>query len=466
MNPIDTVVKFFQKGPVVRVAPSPTGNLHVGLARVALFNYLFAKRHGGKFLLRIEDTDRERSKREFEKDILDSLAWLGLGHEGFCRQSDRTDIYRNHLTRLLETDKAYLSREPKKDDPGILVEVVRLRNRGGNIEFTDMIRGDISLDTTELGDFVIARNINDPLYHLAVVVDDFEAGITHVIRGEDHISNTPRQILIQEALGFPRPLYAHLPLLLAPDRSKLSKRHGAVSLSEYRNEGFLPEALLNYLAFLGWNPGDNREILSLHELGELFSLEQVQKGGAIFDMEKLRWYNREYLKRSPSSLIEAIEVFLPEEVRSAEGYTQERLTRVIPTLLERIATLREVSILGKEGELSYVFSEPSYPTEKLYWKDERDPVKTHERLLAVRSLLENLSEQSFSAEETKEVLWGYAEKEGKGSVLWPLRVALSGKDKSPDPFTLAGILGKKETLIRIDSALQKLSSCTPNTSRS
>ena len=239
----------------VRMAPSPTGNFHVGGARTALFNFLFAKQNNGKFILRIEDTDKERSKKEFEDDIFESLEWLGLKYDEFCRQSERGEIYRNYVEKMLNNDSVYEAED----------KVIRFRNPNKKIKFNDLVRGEIEFDTTELKDFVIAKSVDEPLYHLAVVIDDFESGITHVIRGEDHISNTPRQILIQEAIGAPRPLYAHLPLILAQDRSKLSKRkHGeSVSLDYYRNKSYSPEAIINYLALLGWNPGTEQEIFTL-----------------------------------------------------------------------------------------------------------------------------------------------------------------------------------------------------------
>ena len=271
---------------IVRMAPSPTGNFHVGSARTALFNFLFARKNNGKFILRIEDTDKERSKKEFEDDIFESLEWLGLKHDESYRQSERGEVYKSYIEKMLDEGSVYES-----DD-----KVIRFKNPNKKIKFNDLIRGEIEFDTTELEDFVIAKSVNEPLYHLAVVIDDFESGITHVIRGEDHISNTARQILIQEAIGAPRPIYAHLPLILAPDRSKLSKRkHGeSVSLDYYRNKGYSPAAIINYLALLGWNPGTEQEIFTLEELIKVFDLSRVHKGGAIFDEKKLAWVNRKH----------------------------------------------------------------------------------------------------------------------------------------------------------------------------
>ncbi|MBT3283058.1 glutamate--tRNA ligase, partial [bacterium] len=226
-----------------RIAPSPTGDLHIGTARTALFSYLFAKQNNGKFVVRIEDTDKERSTKESESDIFNGLKWLGLKEDELYRQSERTDIYKKYIQQMLDASTAYVSKEESKAKAGEQVEVVRLKNEGKKVEFEDMVRGKIEFDTTELGDFVIARSIDDPLYHLAVVVDDHEMAISHIIRGEDHISNTPRQILIQEALGIERPKYAHIPLILAPDRSKMSKRRNATSITEYRQKGYISSAL-------------------------------------------------------------------------------------------------------------------------------------------------------------------------------------------------------------------------------
>lgn len=285
---------------IVRFAPSPTGPLHIGGARTALFNYIFAKQRCGKFILRIEDTDKERSEKKYEEDILSGIQWLGIVPDEVYRQSERTEIYKKHLNTLIKNGSAYVSREKKKEGDGE-IEIVRFRNSNKLVSFQDIVRGEVSFNTTELKDFVIAKSVTEPLFHLAVVVDDFEMGITHIIRGEDHISNTPRQILIQEALGAPRPLYAHIPLILAEDRSKLSKRkHGeSVSLAHYRKLGIAPDAMNNFLALLGWHPSasDASEVMSLDELVAQFQLERVQKGGAVLDESKLNWLNKQYVKK-------------------------------------------------------------------------------------------------------------------------------------------------------------------------
>jgi len=441
---------------ITRIAPSPTGHLHIGTTRTALVNFLFARHHGGTFLIRSEDTDRARSTREFEDAILEGLAWLGLEHDGFVRQSERVGVHREYLERIIAEDKAYVSKEESKQNPGETVEVVRLRNPGKSITFVDEVRGEITFDTTELGDMVIARAIDDPLYHFAVVVDDFDTGVTHVIRGEDHISNTPRQILIQEAIGAPRPVYAHLPLILAPDRSKLSKRHGAVSLTEYRNAGYLKEALLNYLALLGWNPGTEQEVFTLDELIAAFDLGGVQKGGAIFNTEKLTWYNREHLKRMPESAFEEeVRARLPEEhsvlLNGENPVYTERFQRLLPTIRERTTLLADITLDAEAGEYHFIFFDPAPAAEMLAWKDDTSPKMAAERLQKVQMLLDTIPEFP-TPEEAKSALWPYAEEEGRGAVLWPLRVALSGRQKSPDPFTLIHILGRTEAVQRLKKA--------------
>ncbi len=444
-----SIFSLFRKRPVVRLAPSPTGLLHVGTARTALFNVLFTRKYGGRYIVRIEDTDAKRSTKEFEKNILEGLSWLGLSGDALYRQSERRAIYRRHLERLMREGRAYESDEESKERPGERVKVVRLRNPDKVVTFHDEIRGDIATDTTELGDIVIARSIDDPLFHLAVVVDDLEMGVTHVIRGEDHISNTPRQILIQEALGAPTPRYLHLPLLLGKDRSKLSKRHGAVSMDWYRDEGFLPEALVNYLALLGWTPPGDAEVLSLHELITLFDPARLHRAGAIFDREKLTWLNHQYLRAlSSDAYFKALKDFaaragqaLPEDLpsrRFIEGVVHERATTLKAALEECI-------------DATYVRSRPRFAREGLFWKDITDAAVIAGNLRAVGEVLATM-EEPRSPEDIKRAIMPTAEREGRGATLWPTRFALSGRDKSPDPFTLVWILGKTEALYRIASA--------------
>jgi glutamyl-tRNA synthetase len=445
---------------VTRFAPSPTGFLHIGGVRTALFSYLYARQNSGKFVLRIEDTDKARSTSEFEKDIMDGLAWLGLRHDEFFRQSERADIHKKYLQTLIDNGTAYISKE-KVEKEGDREEVIRFKNPNKKVVFDDLIRGKVEFDTTELGDFVIAKSLDEPVFHFAVVADDFDAGITHVIRGEDHISNTPRQILIQEAIGAPRPIYAHLPLILAEDRSKLSKRkHGeAVSLQFYRNQGYLKEALINFIGMLGWNPGNDEELLSLDDFIAKFSIEKVQKGGAIFNTEKLKWINREYIKKMPPdeilAIVSAKMLNIPKDV----------LERALPSITDHISVFGDIDLLAKNGEFDYlekdfISKSGNFPKEKMFWKGESDVVSTTEHLRYVLEILKKLSQTSTpnpTAEQIKTALWDYATEKGRGQVLWPLRYALSGKDKSPDPFVLIEILGMATAIERINAAIKKLS---------
>ncbi|MDD5356769.1 MAG: glutamate--tRNA ligase [Candidatus Pacebacteria bacterium] len=436
---------------VTRFAPSPTGLLHAGNYRTAVFSYLFARQNKGKFVLRIEDTDRERSKKEYEDNIIESLKWLGLEHDEFHRQSEKVASHKKHLQNLIDKGIAYISHEEKDGKPS---DVIRFKNPGTKVTFKDLIRGEITMDTTDLKDFVIAKSVDEPLFHLAVVVDDFEMGITHVIRGEDHISNTPRQILIQRAIGAPEPIYAHLPLVLAPDRTKLSKRKGALAISEYRDRGYLPEALLNFMAFLGWNPGTDAELMSLDELVEKFDLSKVQKGGAIFNEEKLKWLNKEYIKKLPQIELEK-QVFAEFE-KAGKKFESHMFKKMLPLIVDRISTFGEAKEIAQSGEFDFFEKQPEYEIEKVLAKKEPSKTKTAERLSEVSKLLAGVSESEWNQGGIKSAVWDYATKEGKGEVLWPLRVCLSGLDKSPDPFTIAEIVGKKETLERIKIAVEKL----------
>lgn len=434
-----------------RIAPSPTGVLHVGTARTALFNYLFAKQNDGEFIIRIEDTDKERSTKEFEENILNGLAWLGLTHDELHYQSKDVDYHKTAIETLLQTDKAYKSEEESIKEPGKTVTVIRLRNPGKTITFTDLVRGEVTFDTAELGDFVIARSIDDPLYHLAVVVDDHRMDITHVIRGEDHISNTPRQILIQEALHYERPIYAHLPLILGEDRSKLSKRHGATAVDSYKEQGYLKDAFCNYLALLGWHPEGEQEIFTLDELIKNFDLTRVQKGGAIFSLEKLDWINKQHMANLSDE--EYMEYLQTEEFESLPQYSEERLIKMLPIIRERLHKFNEFT----SEEFAYFFTTPTYEIDQLLFKGKGDLTNTKKHLEYAKNTLSELQNEVWSdSEALKASLWDYASEMGRGDVLWPLRFALSGKEKSPDPFTLLSILGKEESFTRINAALEKI----------
>jgi glutamyl-tRNA synthetase len=329
--------------------------------------------------------------------------------------------------------------------------VIRFKNPNKVVTFVDELRGEISFDTTELGDFVIAKSLNEPLYHLAVVIDDGLMGITHIIRGDDGISNTPRQLLIQSALGYKRPIYVHLPLILGKDKTKLSKRHGAKSIEEFKEDGFLKEAIINYIAFLGWNPGDEREFFNIEELVNNFDIKGLSKSGAVFDEEKLIWFNRHYIKNIKSNeFLNKVRENLPPE------YSTELINKLEPMFRERVSVWSDISKMHKEGELSYYINEPTLNADNLIWK-KSDKQKT---ILALEEIIKRLEENKNwdSPEEIKNVIWDFAEKEGRGDVLWPMRYALSGKEKSPDPFFIAYILDKEITLKRLHTALSMLKS--------
>lgn len=470
-----------------RIAPSPTGPLHVGTARTALFNYLFAKKNGGKFILRVEDTDLERSDKKYEKDIFEGLSWLGIeadespekgGSYGPYRQSERIHTYKKYIEKLLAEGKAFYCFHSEKElaeekeklletkkpplhlceyrtldprDAKILAKtkldhVIRFKTPlGRKITFQDTVRGEVSFESDLVGDFSIARKIDSSLYHLAVVIDDEEMEITHVIRGEDHIANTPKHILLIEALGFRPVIYAHIPLILGPDRSKLSKRHGATSVGEYREAGFLPEALFNFMALLGWNPGDNQEIFSKEELIEKFSIEKVQKSGAVFDITKLEWMSGEYIRNTPiRKLIKLSKPFFPKN-KKGDDYLQKVLVLEQP----RLKKLSEL-----EEKTDYFFAEPIYDKELLRWKDMKDDEIIQSLNISLKLLQKIDSVEKAELEKTflNEIGAG-----DKGRILWPLRVALSGKKASPGPFEIMEVLGIEESKKRLKTAKNKLS---------
>ena len=437
---------------VTRFAPSPTGFLHLGNYRTAIFAYLYAKKNKGDFVLRIEDTDKERSKKEYEENIIESLKWLGLSYDKFYRQSEYIDKHKFYLEKMIKEGSAYISKEEAKDGSGAMKELIRFKNPNIDVTFQDEIKGEVTMNTKDLGDFVIARNLNEPLFHLAVVVDDFEALVTHIIRGEDHTSNTPRQILIQRAIGAPTPIYAHVPLVLGMDKLKLSKRRDALPLTEYRNRGFLPEAILNGVAFVGWNPGTEKEIFTRAELIESFDLSRVQKSPAVFNEEKLDWFNKEHMKLLPMAEIEKnILEWLPEEMKN-----NVIAPKLVPIIFERISKWGDVKDMAERGELDFFFKQPKYDKDKLVYKNSSQEKASDNLKIAVK-VLKNLDENNFTAENIKNTLMLIADagegKSSRGELLHPVRYVLSGLDKSPNPFIIAYILGKNETLSRLQKAI-------------
>lgn len=449
---------------IVRFPPSPTGLLQMGNVRTLLFNFLFAQKNKGDLIVRVEDTDKERSKKEYEEAMLFSLDWLGINYTNrnhVWRQSERTEIYKSKMQELIKNGSAYIAEEQKTvsdqmgDGPR---NVVRFKNPGGKIKFTDLIRGEVEIDVSDLGDFIIGRNIEEPVYHLTVVVDDTESGVTHIIRGDDHISNTPRQILLIEALGGTRPIYAHLPLVLAEDKTKLSKRkHGeSASLKFYIEKGYEKEAIINFLALIGWNPGTEQEIFTIEELIEQFDITKVQKGSGVFNIEKLNWISREHILRQDrntqkSKLLENLE----KTKYKNHPKLQDNLfvDNLLSILIERIHRWGEICEWVESGEFDYLFESPTLKKDLICWKksNKEDTVVYLENIL---DIMEANTEKDKIISNVKEL----AEKIGKGEILWPLRYCLSGKEKSPDPFTLVKILNIAEIKTRINEGLNVLKS--------
>jgi glutamyl-tRNA synthetase len=432
---------------VTRFAPSPTGLPHFGTAMYALLNYLYARQNNGEVIMRSEDTDPVRSKKEYENAIKEGLAWIGITPDKFFRQSERTDIYKKYIAKMIEEGTTYVSTETNEE--GKTRDLVRFRNPNKVVTFHDESRGDISVDTTDLKDFIIARDVDSPLYHLTVVVDDHETGVTHVIRGEDGLANTPRQILIQEAIGAARPVYAHYPFVIMPNRAKMGKRNGAISLQDYRAKGYLPEALVNFIILMAWHPKDDRELFTIDELIKEFELKRIGKGGAMLDEKKLDWLNREYIKKlTPQELEKSILEWLPERM-------QDKIIapKLVPVIREYISKWGDVKDMAERGELDFFFKAPKIKKEKLAYKN-CTPEKTSLNLQLAVKALENLEESQFKAEDIKINLMLIADNlEKRGELLHPVRYALSGLEKSPDPFVIASIIGKNETLSRLQKAI-------------
>ncbi len=437
---------------ITRFAPSPTGKAHIGSYRTAMYAWLFARKNNGKFILRIEDTDTARNNKESEIDIYNALEWLGLDYDEKYIQSENLSRHQEILQILIDNGSAYISKEEAKDGSGIIKDIIRFKNPNSIITFTDLIRGEISTDISDLGDFVIARSLTEPLYHLAVVIDDHDEGVTHVIRAEEHIANTPRQIALHQALGWKLPEYAHLPIVLGSDKQKLSKRRGALPVTSYAQKGYLADAVFNAVAMIGWNPADSgseQEIFTQTEFVERFDLSRVQKSSAVFNEEKLNWFNREYIKKlSIVEQKEGVRKFLPSTLLQLDNKIFEKL---FPVIIERIQYFGEIVDLVAVGEFDFCLGQPVYKKEELIWK--KDTLEN--AIQHIQYVYQKISSYTgeWNTEQIKSLIWDYAESEGRGSVLWPLRYALSGKEKSPDPFILANILGKEKTLERLQYAI-------------
>jgi glutamyl-tRNA synthetase len=482
----------------VRMAPSPTGPLHIGTARTSLYNYLVARHGGGTYVLRIEDTDAARSSVEHERDIIDNLHWLGIswdegpqvaggedvGPYGPYRQSQRMELYAREAERLLESGRAYRcwctpeeleavrrEQEARKEAPRYnrrclnLTDtdrsafeaqgrraVIRFRVEPEVIRFDDLIRGEVEFDNALLGDFVIVRNDGLPLYHFTVVVDDEAMQISHVVRGEDHLSNTPKHIALIRALGYREPRFGHMPLILNPDRTKMSKRLIETGISAYREQGYLPEAIVNFLAFLGWSPGTEEELFTLDELTRRFEIEKVHKGGAVFDESRLDHLNGVYIRNlTNEQLALHLRPFVPGAMDDGA------LLRIVPLVKERLVRLADID------ELAGFLWEPDevvagwYDAQNLSPK-KGGPAEAREALARGRDVLAGLATVDFAADVLEERCRRAADDAGMkaGDFFKPLRVAATGRTVSPPLFASLELLGRDASLARMELALAKL----------
>ena len=477
------------KKVVTRFAPSPTGFMHVGSVRTALFAYLFAKKNNGIFILRIEDTDKEREVEGSIEHIIKSLKWLGInwdegpdigGPNAPYIQSQRLDTYKKYAQELYEKGLAYtdpytkeeldafrkkseedkkpfLYREYRPENPPKWDGSQPLRLKIKEVKrsvWHDLVRGELSAGPEALDDFIIMKSDGYPTYNFAHIIDDLYMGVTHIMRADEFISSTPKFLALYEALGINRPEFATLPPILGESgNKKLGKRDGAKDVLDYKEEGFLPEAIVNFLAFIGWNPGDDREIMSIEDIISAFEISKIQIAGGKFNEDKLIWTNKEYIKRLPQ---DRLRKEITEKLSKKYSYSEELLTKIIPIITERINTFGELEKYVTEGEFDYFFISPEPVKEMLIWKKDTDFTIPKNNLIKISEIIKNISDSDFNEGSLKAILMPKAEELGKGSVLWPLRVSLSGKDKSPDPFTLLAILGKEESLKRIKKAIELL----------
>ncbi|MBX3008289.1 MAG: glutamate--tRNA ligase [Melioribacteraceae bacterium] len=478
----------------VRFAPSPTGYLHVGGLRTALYNYLFAKKNNGKFILRIEDTDRNRYVEGAVENLLEALKWSGLiydegpdigGDVGPYIQSQRLDIYQKYANELIENGNAYycfctperlqaLREEQEKQklpqlkydkhclkltkaeiESNIAAKIpytIRLNVVGNkHIVFDDIIRNRVEFDSSNIDDQVLIKSDGYPTYHLANIVDDYLMGITHVIRGEEWLSSTPKHVLLYDALGWRRPIFAHLPLLLNPDKSKLSKRQGDVAVEDYRDKGYLRDALINFVALLGWNAGDDKEFYKIDELIEAFSLERVNKSGAVFDLQKLNWLNAEHLRKLEDSEILTL---LRKEILNSKfstlSLTDDYLLLIISAMKERVAFIKEFITT-----CPYFYETPSEYEQKSFEKNWTP--QTPDQLNIFIEEVQKFEIPTKTDYETALSLTAEKLNIGKGKLIHPLRLAVSGQSTGPGMFDLLFILGKEEIINRINAAIKKLS---------
>ncbi len=479
------------KKVVTRFAPSPTGFMHIGGVRTALFAYLYAKKMGGEFILRIEDTDKAREVEGSVTHIEQSLYWLGIewdygpdnpGAFGSCLQSERLSIYRKYAQQLIDKGLAYpdpYSKEEldnfrelaKSEKRPFLYRDHRpstfeqwdgtkpLRFKVPEIKryhWHDEVRGDLEAGEEMLDDIIIIKADGYPTYNFAHIIDDMEMGVTHVMRGEEFISSTPKFLSLYDALEIPHPVFVTMPPIMAADgKKKLGKRDGAKDILKYQKEGYLPEAMLNFLVLIGWNPGTEQELFTKAELIETFSLDHIQRSGGAFNEEKLLWMNKEYLqKKDITTFVQYVRNALPSSITTLPLYSEDTLQKLAPTIQERVHIATEITQAAQAGEYDFAFQTPKVPATMIQWKKDNSAKDAIPRLEKAQTLLKDAD---FTTPDTiKNAIWNYAEEVGRGELLWPLRVALTGMERSPDPFTSAYIIGKEETLLRIHNAITTL----------
>jgi len=429
-------------GVRVRFAPSPTGSLHIGSARTALFNWLYARNQGGEFILRIEDTDKERSDEKHIDEILSSLKWLGLNWDGeVLYQSKRFDIYKQYAKELVVQEKAYY----EETDKGRAIKLKVVKDE--LIVFYDAVHDKIEVNSNTVDDFVIIKSDGSPTYNFACVVDDADMNITHIIRGDDHITNTSKQLIMYQALGKKPPKFAHIPLILGEDKSRMSKRHGATSIEEYKARGYFSEALVNFLSLMGWSPKDDREKMSLDQIVKLFSLKAIVKTGAVFNIQKLNWLNGEYIRETPiSELTDFVAVHLIEKDIIKEGYDRQWLEAVAKSFQTRFCNIDD--FIEQSG---FLFRE-DIDIDQAIVNEHLNNEKTRNLLLKLRQSLE--ATDPFTVESIEQVVRSLAAAEGvkAADIIHPARAALTGRTAAPGIFDVICLIGKERVIKRLDKA--------------
>lgn len=431
-------------GVRVRFAPSPTGSLHIGSARTALFNWLYARNQGGEFILRIEDTDKERSDEKHIDEILSSLKWLGLNWDGeVLYQSKRFDIYKQYAEELVAQEKAYY----EESDKGRAIKLKVIKDEP--IIFYDAVHDKIEVNSNTVDDFVIIKSDGSPTYNFACVVDDADMNITHIIRGDDHITNTSKQLIIYQALGKKPPKFAHIPLILGEDKSRMSKRHGATSIQEYKTRGYFSKALVNFLSLMGWSPKDDREKMSLDQIVKLFSLKAIVKTGAVFNIQKLNWLNGEYIREAPiSELTDFVAAHLTEKGIIKEDCDRQWLEAVVKSFQTRFCNIDD--FIERSG---FLFSE-DIDIDQSIVSEHLSNEKTRNLLLKLKQSLETLD--PFTVESIEQAVRSLAavEEVKAADIIHPARAALTGRTAAPGIFDVIHLIGKERAIKRLDKAIK------------